>query len=74
MKKLLFLMVCFMSCTTAMAQTAIHGRVLDEGTNEPLIGATVVEQNTSNGTVTDVDGAFRGSVVKPSCTPLPSCT
>jgi hypothetical protein len=64
MKKLLFLMVCFMSCTTAMAQTAIHGRVLDEGTNEPLIGATVVEQNTSNGTVTDVDGAFRLTVAK----------
>lgn len=57
-------MVCFMSCTTAMAQTAIHGRVLDEGTNEPLIGATVVEQNTSNGTVTDVDGAFRLTVAK----------
>ena len=64
MKKLLFLVVCFMSCTAAMAQTAIHGTVLDEGTNEPLIGATVVEQNTSNGTITDVDGAFRLTVAK----------
>lgn len=45
----------------------IRGLVTD-GSNEPLIGATVLEKGTQNGTVTDVDGRFRltaaeGSVI-----------
>lgn len=35
----------------------IRGFVVD-GTNEPLIGATVLVKNTSMGTVTDLDGQF----------------
>ncbi len=39
------------------AQTEITGTVVDE-TGETVIGATVVEKGTTNGTVTDFDGIF----------------
>lgn len=42
--------------TTALAQT-INGLVKDTG-GEPVMGATVMEQGTTNGTVTDLDGRF----------------
>lgn len=35
----------------------VRGYVDDE-TGEPLIGATVMEKGTSNGTATDIDGNF----------------
>jgi TonB-linked SusC/RagA family outer membrane protein len=42
----------------ASAQAQIAGTVIDGGNNESLIGATVVEKGTSNGTITDIDGKF----------------
>ena len=42
----------------AFAQTVAKGQVLDS-TNEPIIGATVVEKgNNANATITDFDGNF----------------
>lgn len=39
-------------------KTSIGGRIVD-ASGEPVIGATIVEKgNTSNGTITDVDGQF----------------
>jgi len=40
------------------AQETISGTVVD-ATGEPIIGATVMEKGTSNGTVTDFDGNFK---------------
>lgn len=41
-----------------MAQTkAVTGVVVD-ATGEPIIGASVLEIGTTNGTITDVDGNF----------------
>ena len=41
-----------------MAQTkTITGTVVD-ATNEPVIGASVVEAGTTNGTITDLDGKY----------------
>ncbi len=40
----------------------IRGSVVSGTDNEPLIGASVVEKGTTNGTVTDVDGQFTLSV------------
>lgn len=34
------------------------GVVLDKATGEPIIGASILEKGTTNGTVTDFDGAF----------------
>ena len=44
-------------CTIMYAQE-IGGNVVD-ATGEPVIGATVMEKGTSNGTVTDFDGNFK---------------
>ncbi|MDE5773863.1 MAG: TonB-dependent receptor [Muribaculaceae bacterium] len=46
----------------ALAQKiTVHGTVIDEY-GDPLIGATVMEKGTSNGTAADVDGNFELSV------------
>ncbi len=37
----------------------VYGIVIDEETKEPLIGVTVVENGTKNGTITDIDGLFQ---------------
>ncbi len=44
-----------------LAQNLIKGIVVDEA-NEPIIGATVQERGTNNGTITDFDGKFQLNV------------
>nr|WKN37610.1 TonB-dependent receptor [Tunicatimonas sp. TK19036] len=42
-----------------MAQTgSVEGTVLDDETREPLVGANVVLEGTTTGTMTDIDGKF----------------
>ena len=59
MKKTLFFLLSFMLSINLMAQTkTITGTVVDP-TNEPLIGASVIEVGAAtNGTITDVNGKF----------------
>jgi TonB-linked SusC/RagA family outer membrane protein len=58
MKKLLLsLMLVMVSGAAVFAQRAITGIVTDQG-KEALIGATVLVEGTSVGTVTDVNGEF----------------
>ena len=45
----------------AQSVTTITGLVKD-GQGEPLIGASVVQKGTSNGTITDLDGHFKVQV------------
>lgn len=40
------------------AQVQVSGKIVDADNNESLIGATIVEEGTSNGTVSDIDGNF----------------
>ncbi|MCP9237106.1 SusC/RagA family TonB-linked outer membrane protein [Lewinella sp. JB7] len=54
---LLLLLWCLLLTVGLTAQT-VSGRVLDNEDGLPLIGATVAEQGTANGTVTDIDGNF----------------
>ncbi len=42
---------------TVFSQRTISGTIVDSG-GDPMIGANVIEQGTSNGTITDLDGAF----------------
>ena len=44
------------------AQVLVTGVVLDAATDEPIIGANIVEVGTSNGTITDFDGNFEVNV------------
>jgi TonB-linked SusC/RagA family outer membrane protein len=41
-----------------LAQKTISGLVLDSENREPLIGVTVVVENSNAGTITDVDGSY----------------
>ena len=45
------------AANSAFAQTKISGKVTD-ASGEGLVGVSVVERGTTNGTATDVDGAF----------------
>lgn len=58
----LMLIISLLSVAGLYAQSVrgISGTVTSEG--EPLIGASVVEKGTTNGTLTDVDGKFTLSV------------
>lgn len=59
--KNLLLMLLFIS--TAMMANAqsmeVNGQVVSDTDGEPIIGATVMEKGTSNGTITDLDGNFK---------------
>ena len=43
-------------------QLQVQGNVSDKSNGEPLIGVSVLEKGTQNGTVTDFDGNFSLSV------------
>lgn len=47
------------------AQTRVQGTVADEG-GTPMIGVNVIERETSNGTITDLNGHFILNVASPS--------
>ena len=51
-----FILSCF--CYVLSAQQTITGLVTDGKTGEPLIGASVYEANSTNGTITSIDGIF----------------
>ena len=46
----------------AFAQRTITGKITDEATGEPLIGANILVIGTSSGTATDIDGMYSVSV------------
>ncbi|WP_340106698.1 TonB-dependent receptor [Rhodohalobacter sp. 8-1] len=54
----LFLLAVFFGPDLLSAQT-IQGTVQDSVSNEPLHGATILQQGTQNGAVTDQNGSFR---------------
>lgn len=61
--KLIIFALVLVSAWPAYAQElSITGVVKDAKTGETVPGATVLEKNTSNGTVTDFDGNFKLSV------------
>lgn len=56
-RALLLTVVLFFG-TTAFAQMTVNGTVLDAANGEPIIGASILEMGTTNGTITDWDGNF----------------
>lgn len=59
MKRLLSLFMLLLAVGIISAQQLkVKGTVLDKKTNEPIIGASVLVKNTTNGVITDLDGHF----------------
>ncbi len=58
MKRILLAWFLFLALTVDIHTQTITGTILDAGTNEPMVGATVWEEGTSNGSVTDMNGIF----------------
>lgn len=62
---LLVVALTLFGVSSAIAQTVVKGRVVDEN-NAPLVGATVVVPGTQMGTGTDVNGAFTLKLTAPA--------
>ena len=58
---LAMMLAIILSAPTYAQNITVTGTVLDE-TGEPLIGATIVQKGTSNGTAADLDGNYSISV------------
>lgn len=57
--RLTFVSVFLIIFSVVFAQTGtIKGKILDSKTNEPLIGASVLVEGTTNGAAADLDGNF----------------
>ena len=72
MKKVATLILALGTSLAALAQNATLRGVVQDAAGQPIVGAFVVEQGTTNGTTTGLDGEFvlrapKGSVVEVSC-------
>jgi len=65
MKNLLLFTLTLLFTVQLTAQHTVSGRVADDA-NEPLIGVNILEQGTSNGTITDLDGNYSITVAAPN--------
>ena len=63
--KTMFSASLLLCSTAAMAQSQKSG-IIKDANGEPLVGVTVLEQGTSNGTVTDVNGRYTLKTTKPN--------
>ena len=68
-RNLMLLLVMMFSANFVFAQAhRITGTVLDGETGTGLPGVTVVEKNTTNGSITDLDGKFSLTISSPNAT------
>jgi TonB-linked SusC/RagA family outer membrane protein len=58
MKKILHFILFFVCAGSVSGQYTVTGTVTDAKTKEPIIGANVIVQNTTRGTLTDFEGNF----------------
>lgn len=63
--RILTIVLCTFLAQTAWAQTTIRGEISDATNGEPLISASVVIKGTTEGTITDFDGAFEIKTSQP---------
>ena len=57
MRTVLLMLFATISLSLSAQSVTLSGNVKDK-TGEPVIGASVVEKGTTNGTITDFDGNF----------------
>ena len=56
--RLLFSAMLMLACMPLFAQVSVTGNVTDAANGEPVIGASILEIGTTNGTISDFDGNF----------------
>ena len=61
MKKMIGILLCVLASMSIWAENVRVSGVVND-VSGPLIGASVIEKGTTNGTVTDLDGHFDLSV------------
>ena len=69
MKNRLFILFYFLGVVfwaNAQVNLTVNGVVVDSKTGESIIGASVIEEGTTNGTVTNIDGEFTLKIKKES--------
>ena len=59
-----FVLLAFIGMPAFGQEVTITGTVVDEGSNETLIGATIVVKGTTIGTISDIDGNYSLTVNK----------
>lgn len=58
-KRAFFLTLLILVCSVMQAQSLqVSGTIVSKSDGQPVIGATILEQGTTNGTITDFDGKF----------------
>ena len=63
MRKIITLSLCLFAAISLFAQAQkVSGSVIDAKTGEALIGVSILEEGTTNGIITDLDGNFTISV------------
>ena len=62
MKKLFFVLICSLLSVAMMASVTVRGVVISTEDGLPVIGASILEKGTSNGTITDFDGMYELTV------------
>lgn len=55
---LFMLVLVFFTCISASAQIQIKGTVVSANDSEPMIGVAILEEGTSNGRITDLNGNY----------------
>jgi TonB-linked SusC/RagA family outer membrane protein len=57
----------FLNITFGQSQISVSGKVIDQASNQPVIGCNILVEGTGTGTITDIDGAY-SLKVDPSAT------
>ena len=56
---ILFLFLGFSTSVFSQSTTSLKGKVIDERTNEPIVGAVVKVKGSASGVATDIDGNYK---------------
>ena len=60
--KIVFLLLLVGMYFPLIGQVLIKGKVVSSADQQPLVGASILEKQTNNGTITDIDGKFELNV------------
>ncbi len=69
MKRIVLIFILILSTSAALYAKGVSGTILDES-GDPIIGASVIDQQTMRGDVTDINGLFKLEIADPESATL----